>query len=222
MGMTKTDEGPRVTTSPGPLFGKPFSATRPITWDQACSALVSSVASFDSGNCWTLCRVQGNWAEFYFQGSWYMISVSHVAARPPLRPTVRLLRAECAEQVRQSLSSLPQMTFRERGCIGGFFRPHINRPCPTSDVRNEAGSGFHYARGSDSHKSRTFIQCGENPVQFERHFAKPADVRANPSAALAPGNLGRRLVNIPVLEGWSAASIAAALEQFPVHVDNLR
>jgi hypothetical protein len=46
-------------------------------------------------------------------------------------------------------------------------------------------------------------------------------VRANPAAAFASGNLGWRLVEIRVVKGSAAASVATALEKFSVHVDNV-
>src|SRR6266576_3261579 len=93
--------------------------------------------------------------------------------------------------------------------------------CPTSNVSYETGSGFHHARGSNGHENRAFIQCAENPIQFERRFAEPADVGANPSAAFAPGNPGWRIIGARVVKRGSAARIAATLKKFPVHVDDL-
>jgi hypothetical protein len=58
-------------------------------------------------------------------------------------------------------------------------------------------------------------------IQFERHFAEPADVRANPTAAFAPRNFGWRLVEIRVVKWSAAACVAAALEKLSMHVDNV-
>jgi len=58
-------------------------------------------------------------------------------------------------------------------------------------------------------------------MQFERDFAKPADVRANPAAALAAGDFGWWLVEIRVVKRRAAASAATALEQLSVHVNDV-
>jgi hypothetical protein len=60
----------------------------------------------------------------------------------------------------------------------------------------------------------------EDAIQLERHLAEPTDVRANPTAAFAPGKAGWRIVSICVAEGCATARVAAALEEFAVHVDN--
>jgi hypothetical protein len=65
------------------------------------------------------------------------------------------------------------------------------------------------------------IQCSIDSIQLERHFAKPADVRANPTAASAPGDFGWRLVEIHVAKSWAAAGVATALEKLSVHVDDV-
>jgi hypothetical protein len=64
------------------------------------------------------------------------------------------------------------------------------------------------------------IQCAIDSIQFERHLAEPADVRANPTAAFAPRNLRWRLAEVRVVKGRAAATVAAAFEEFSVHVDN--
>jgi hypothetical protein len=58
-------------------------------------------------------------------------------------------------------------------------------------------------------------------IQLETYFAEPADVWTNPTAAFAPGNFGRRFVEICVDERRDVASIAAALEQLSVHVNDV-
>jgi hypothetical protein len=58
-------------------------------------------------------------------------------------------------------------------------------------------------------------------LQLERDFAKPTDVRANLTAALASRNLGWRLVEIRVGKRSTAASVATALEKLSVHMDDV-
>jgi hypothetical protein len=58
-------------------------------------------------------------------------------------------------------------------------------------------------------------------IQFKRHFAKPADVRANPTAAFAPRNCGWRLIEIGVVKRTAAARVTPALEKLSVHMDNV-
>jgi hypothetical protein len=65
------------------------------------------------------------------------------------------------------------------------------------------------------------IQCSLNSIQLERNFPEPADMRANPAAAFAPGNFSGRIVEVPVGERLAAASVAATFEEFSVHVDNV-
>jgi hypothetical protein len=57
-------------------------------------------------------------------------------------------------------------------------------------MRDKAGGWFDHARRAHSHKDRAFIEGTEDAIQLERHFAKPANVRSNPSTALAPRKLG--------------------------------
>jgi hypothetical protein len=55
-------------------------------------------------------------------------------------------------------------------------------------------------------------------IQVERHFAEPTDVWANSSAALTLGKIDWRIVGVGIVEWWSAAPVAAALEEFAVHM----
>jgi hypothetical protein len=87
-------------------------------------------------------------------------------------------------------------------------------------LRNKAGSGMDLTRRSYGHKESALIQCAIDSIQFKRHFAKPADVRANLAAAFTPGDFGWRLVEIRVVKRRAAASVAAALEKLSVHVNN--
>jgi hypothetical protein len=120
-----------------------------------------------------------------------------------------------------TLPSLSQMAFGERGCVSRFLRSHVDPPRTTTDVSNEASGWLNYARCADSHEDRAFVQSAEDAIQLERHFAEPADVRANPSPAVAPGKLGWRIVGVGVAERRSGATIAAAFEEFAVHVDDI-
>src|SRR5438132_14420869 len=104
------------------------------------------------------------------------------------------------------------MTFRKRGGLGGISRPDVNGPRPASDVGDEARGAFDHARCSNRHENRAFVECAENPVQIERHFSKPADVRPNPAAAFASWKLGLRIIGARVVKWWTAARTATALE----------
>jgi hypothetical protein len=46
-------------------------------------------------------------------------------------------------------------------------------------------------------------------------------VRANPTAALTVWNFRWRLIDVVVLERRAAAYVASALEEFPVHMDDI-
>jgi hypothetical protein len=87
-------------------------------------------------------------------------------------------------------------------------------------VRHKTRRWLHDTRCTDSHEDRAFIEGTEDTIQIERHFAEPADVRANPAAAFAPGKLGWRIVGVGVAERRQVAPVAAALEEFAVHVDD--
>jgi hypothetical protein len=87
-------------------------------------------------------------------------------------------------------------------------------------LSNKTGSGLDHTRRSYGHKESTSIQCAIDSIQFKRHFAEPADVRANLAAAFTPGDFGWRLVEIRVVKRRAAASVAAALEKLSVHVNN--
>jgi hypothetical protein len=85
---------------------------------------------------------------------------------------------------------------------------------------NKAGSRLDHARRSHGYENSAGFQCLINSIQFERHFAEPANVRANPTAASATGDFGWRFVEICVVKWRAAASVATVLEKFPVHVDD--
>jgi hypothetical protein len=80
--------------------------------------------------------------------------------------------------------------------------------------------GFDHPRRAHGYEDRAFVECAEDSIQLERHFAKPADVRSNSTSAVAAGKLGWKIVGGRVVKWRSGASIAAALKQFAVHVDN--
>jgi len=113
------------------------------------------------------------------------------------------------------------MAFRERGCVRRILRSDVDCPRTTSNLSNKAGSGLDHARRSYRHKECALIQCAIDSIQFERHFAEPADVGTNPTAASAPGDFGRRRVEIRVVKCRAAASIATALEKLSVHVNDV-
>src|ERR1700722_1636347 len=104
------------------------------------------------------------------------------------------------------------MAFCERGCVRRLLRSHVDCSRTTANVCNKARRWLHNARCPDSHEERAFIQFVEDAIQLERHFAEPTDVRANPSAAFAPGKLGWRIVGGRVAERRSAARVATAFE----------
>jgi hypothetical protein len=87
-------------------------------------------------------------------------------------------------------------------------------------LSDEAGSGLHDTRCSDRHEDHASLQRVVNPIQFERHLAEPADVRANPTAAFAPVHFGWRIVEICIVKWSAAATVATAPEKLSVHVDN--
>jgi hypothetical protein len=87
-------------------------------------------------------------------------------------------------------------------------------------VSNKAGGWLHHSRCPHSHEDRAFVQCAEDAIHLEGQFAEPADMRSNPAAAVAARKLGWRIIGVCVVKGRSAAPLAAAPEEFPVHVDN--
>ena len=85
---------------------------------------------------------------------------------------------------------------------------------------DKARGWLDHARRAHSHEDRAFIEGTEDAIQLERHLAEPTDVRANPTAAVAPAKLGWRIVGVRVEERRSAACVTAAFEQFAVHVND--
>ncbi len=113
------------------------------------------------------------------------------------------------------------MALREGTRVRRLFRSHIDRSRMTLNLRDETGSRFDHSGGSHSHIDRALIECVAYALQFERDLAKPADVGPNQSAALASGEFRRRLIGVRVAKGWTGAGVAAALEQFAMHVHDL-
>src|SRR5262245_47115904 len=112
------------------------------------------------------------------------------------------------------------MAFGERRGIRGFFRSHVSRSGTTTHVSNKARGWLDHARRADGHEHRAFVQGAEDAIQFERHLAKPADVWANSAAAFAAWKLASRVVGVRVSKRRAAACVAAAAEEFAMHVDD--
>src|ERR1039458_2320722 len=77
------------------------------------------------------------------------------------------------EQFRQHLSCFSQITFRERQCVRGILRPHVDCPRTTSNLGNKTGGGLHHARRSYGYEHSAGIQRLINSLQLERHLAEP-------------------------------------------------
>ena len=90
--------------------------------------------------------------------------------------------------------------------------PH--RSSVTSNVSHETGGGFDRTRRARRNEDRAFVQSGEDAIQVERHFAEPADVRSNPTAALAPGKLGWRIVGSIASRCFMALGILVVVRFF--------
>jgi hypothetical protein len=112
------------------------------------------------------------------------------------------------------------MAFRERRRVRRLLLSDVDGSSVTSHMRDEARGWFHHSRSPDSHEDRAFVQSAKDAIQFEGHFAEPADVRPNPTAALTSGMLGWWIVSARVAKWRSAACVAAALEKLAVHVDD--
>ena len=87
-------------------------------------------------------------------------------------------------------------------------------------MSREAGSGLDTAGSADGKEERRFFECGKNAFEVEWGFAKPADVRANSAAAGAERKFAWRFVELRVLERRTGAGVAAAFEQFAMHVND--
>jgi hypothetical protein len=88
-------------------------------------------------------------------------------------------------------------------------------------VSYEVRRWLYHARCADSHEERTFLESTEDSIQIERLFAKPANMRAYPAAAFAPGKVGCRVIDARIAKWRSSAPIAAALKKLAVHVDDI-
>ena len=112
------------------------------------------------------------------------------------------------------------MTFREGEAVGRLIGADVNRSGAAAYVRDEAGGRLDDARSPNSHENGAFPERLKDSFHVEGHFAEPADVRANPAAAFAYRNLGRRLEGARIVEGRTITGVAAALEKLSVHVDD--
>ncbi len=88
------------------------------------------------------------------------------------------------------------------------------------NLSDKARRWLHNSRRAHSHQDRAFVQCFVDSIQLKRDFAEPANVRANPSAAVATRKLGWESIGVCVAERRSVAGVAAALEKLAVHVDD--
>ena len=106
--------------------------------------------------------------------------------------------------------------------VGGLFGSDVEGFGVWPGVSREAGGGFDAAGSADGEEERRFIESGENAIEVERSFAKPADVRADFATAGARGKFARGFVEFDVVERRTGAGVAAAFEEFAVHVHDAR
>ena len=148
-------------------------------------------------------------------------SPSSSEPKPSTRSCNSQSRSERAKQIRQHLPGFPQMTFGERRCVRRLVRSDVDSFRTTANVRHKARGWFDHPRRAHSHEDRAFAQCVEDAIQLERHLAEPADVGANPSAAIASGrSIAKRLPSIVTLAGraWRrchASTFGAAQRRAP-------
>ena len=65
---------------------------------------------------------------------------------------------------------------------------------------DKASRWLDHTRRARRNEDRAFVQNAEDAIHLERHFAKPADVRSNPTAAVAAWQFSRRLIDVGVHE----------------------
>ena len=110
----------------------------------------------------------------------------------------------------------------EQKVVGGLFGSDVEGFGVGPGVSREAGGGFDAAGSADGEEERRFIESGENAIKVERSFAKPADVRADFATAGARRKFARGFVEFDVVERRTGAGVAAAFEEFAVHVHDAR
>src|SRR6516164_2754892 len=106
--------------------------------------------------------------------------------------------------------------------IRGSFGPDIEGFSVRSGAGCEAGSGFDTAGSADGEEEHRLIESGKNAIEVERGFAEPADVRADFAAARARREFAWGFVELSVVERGTGAGVAAAFEEFAVHVHDAR
>src|SRR5215469_11906841 len=87
----------------------------------------------------------------------------------------------------------------EQKVVGGLFGSDIKGFGVWPGVSREAGGGFDAPGSADGEEERRFIEGGENAIELERSFAKPADVRADFATAGARGKFARGFVELYVV-----------------------
>ena len=112
--------------------------------------------------------------------------------------------------------------FVEDVAIGRRFGADVVSFGVASGVSGETGGRLDGTGGADGKEDGATIECGVDVVEIVRHFAEPADVRANLRTTFAAWNGGRRLVEVRIFEGRARTRFAAGLEEFAVHVDDAR
>lgn len=122
------------------------------------------------------------------------------------------------EELREEFSRLAQKALVEKELVRRRLSPNIKGFGATPGVCGVTGGGLDGAGSADSNKNSALVHSGKTFVKLERSFAEPADVWADFSAARAARNFDRRFVEIDVGEGRKRAGVAAAFEEFAVHV----
>ena len=89
------------------------------------------------------------------------------------------------EQFTQNFAGLSQNAIIKNRAVCGSFRPHIERPGASGDLRHKTGGGLNRAGSADGDEHGAFAERFKNALPMERCFAKPADVRTNQRAARA-------------------------------------
>ena len=124
------------------------------------------------------------------------------------------------EKLGEEFAGFAEEAVVEEVAIGGKLGPEVEGFGVTGSMRGETGGRLDGAGSADGEENGALVESGEDFVEMEWSFAKPADVGTDFSAAGTTRNFGGGFVEVGVCEGRAGARVATAFEEFAVHVTN--
>jgi hypothetical protein len=124
------------------------------------------------------------------------------------------------EKLGEEFTGFAEEAVVEEVAIGGKLGAEVQSFGLTGSMGGETGGWLDGAGCADGEENAALVESGEDLVEMEWGFAEPADVGTDFSAAGTMRNFGVGFVEVSVFERRPRTGVAAALEEFSVHVED--